>query len=192
MNNINCGESEDFKTSTPEPFGEAISTSNPSVATTIESLSNEELFSLTPETWIGHPSTSSGALEQLIDNEIDVSFISESEKPSPNLGNVPRSSSSVAVIRKIEAIPLNEFEIFGKFVASELRHMANTSTARRLKAELQMVLASSQLHLQNEILPRTLQVDSEGQTIASELDSKSVKKMNDVIVSNGHPPLEIK
>lgn len=161
MNDITSGESEDLKTAPPEHLLNVVSTNNPTAASTIEFLAHEELFPLTPETWIGHPSSSTGnMLEQLVEGEIDLSFSSESETPSPDalLENDSRSSSSIAGIRTIKAIPLNEFDIFGKFVASELSHMPNIYTARCLKAKLQMLLASSLSHLQNEMQSQTIQV----------------------------------
>lgn len=101
--------------------------------------------------------------------------------------------SSMSAVRNAEAIE-NEFDIFGMFVASELKSIAlvNVHAARNLKVKLQMVLASGVMEWLNGNQPQNFQiiarqpiaVQSIPQTENASIQPSSDKHSSDEFESN--------
>lgn len=123
----------------------------------------DELIVL-PSTPVANMSTSFG------DDELNYSLSSEStsessasliEKASPSMAVINTREPNRKAFKEIETTNVEsskEFDIFGKFVASELTHLPDIHAARCLKARLQLLLANALMEAQNESQPQPLQV----------------------------------
>lgn len=128
-----------------------------------DQLLNDEPIGLS-STPVANMSTSFG------DDELNFSLISEStsessasliEKASPSMAVTTSRKFKRKTFKVIETTNVessNEFDIFGKFVASELTHLPDIHAGRCLKARLQLLLANALLKAQNESQPQPLQV----------------------------------
>lgn len=119
----------------------------------------------------GGPSASVADINKSFgDDDLEYSLTSESTtSPEPPIESDSRPSSSGANLRKLkrrtfkviemsEVESSNEFDVFGKFIASELTHLPDIPAARYLKAKLQMLLANALMERQSELQQQTLQV----------------------------------